>query len=133
MTWFATSSVFCDNIMSTTQVYIMLGQKIKYHLWFRKMTSLQHYRWSTIKLVLHVCNSIFPNNWKFLKLCKIPLSNISFCNSYGFQCFLFVTYIPIQSWTCVICKRCSWSWKFWNFDMKNKKLWSKIILVKLVH
>jgi hypothetical protein len=34
----------CDNIMSTTQVYIMLGQKIKYHLSFRKMTPLQHYR-----------------------------------------------------------------------------------------
>jgi hypothetical protein len=69
--------------------YIMLGKKIKYRLWFRKMTSLQHYKQSTIKLVLHVCISIFPNNWKFMKLCEIPLSNISFCNSYNFQCFHF--------------------------------------------
>jgi len=92
---------FYVNIMSTTQVYIMLGQKIKYHLGFRKMTSVQHYIWSTIKLVLHVCISIFPNNWEFMKLCKLPLSNISFCNSYGFQCFHFCniyTYTIMNMW-----------------------------------
>ncbi len=73
---------------------------------------------------------IIENSWNCVKfLCQI----YHFAIPIVFNVSIFVTYIPIQPWTCVICRWCSWSWKIWNFDMKNKKLWSNIILVKLVH
>jgi hypothetical protein len=72
------------------------------------LTSLQHYRPSTTKFV-YMCTlkkfQVIENSWYYTKNIS---SDISFCNSYGFQCCHFgniYTYTMMNNiWICVICR-----------------------------
>jgi hypothetical protein len=108
------------------------------------MTSLQHYRPSTIRFDLRVCINVFPNNWKFLKLYKNPSSNILAYNSHGVNLVIFATYIYFYNYEHVWCHHrchllkqinekewCPRSWKSWKLHIKKQKFVMKHNLIDL--